>query len=223
MHPSLIIQCPTGMPAQLFLLFHDAGADERSLETLGLRIAAEFSSAMVVSIGASTGAEVGTDRQWFSIRDMSAENRPERVAAALPAFLATVRHWQKRSGVGAESTAFVGFSQGATMALEAAHAGVGGSSVAGRVISIAGRFATLPKRAILDLTLHLIHGKADTVVPYGHTVAAAEHLIPLGADLTADVLPFVGHEINDDIEILLVNRLKTYVPRRIWEAAIKAG
>lgn len=218
MNESLVVQSPANAPAQLLLLFHGAGAKPDELEALGLALADEFPMALIVSIGGSEAADFGSGRQWFSSRDISEENRPARVDAALPEFLAAIRHWQKLSGVGPAATALIGFSQGAIMALAAAHAG---SLVAARVVAIAGRFASLPRQPAENLTLHLIHGKADPVIAYGHAVSAAEHLIALGADLTADVLPFVGHEINEEIVALIVRRLKTYVPRRIWEAAMK--
>ena len=220
MNPSLIIQSPDDTPAQLILLFHGVGANESDLEPLGLALADEFPNALIVSLGGSDPADFGNGRQWFSIREVSEENRPARVAAALPAFIDAVRHWQRASGVGVAGTALVGFSQGAIMSLEAAH---GPSPVAGRVVAIAGRFAKLPEQAAADLTLHFFHGKADPVIAYGHTVSAAEHLIAQGADVTADVLPFVGHEINEEIVALIIKRLKTYVPRRVWEAAMQAG
>jgi len=218
---SIVIQSPDTPPAQLILLFHGVGTDARDLLPLGEHLAAEFPLAMIVSVIGTEPADVGFGRQWFSIREISEENRPARVAAALPAFVAAVRHWQELSGVGSAGTALVGFSQGAIMALEATHA-AGSAPLAGRVIAIAGRFARLPEQAVPDLTLHLLHGKADPVISYQHTVAAAGHLIALGGDLTADVLPHVGHEISLDLLEALIKRLKTYVPRRLWEEAMRA-
>ena len=221
---SLVIQSPDELPAQLLLLFHGVGTDARDLVPLGEHLAAEFPQAMIVSVIGSDPADLGNGRQWFSIRDVTEDNRPARVAAALPAFVGAVRHWQELSGVGPAGTALIGFSQGAIMALEATHATDDGQGpLAGRVIAIAGRFARLPERASPLLTIHFLHGKADPVIPYRHTVAAAEHLLDLGGDLTADVLPFVGHEITPEVLDLLVTRLKTYVPKRIWDEAMRAG
>ena len=219
MNQSILVQSPAGRPAQLFLLFHGVGADADDLVPLGEQLGEEFPEAMIVSVAGSAAADLGVGRQWFSIREISEENRPQRVAAALPGFLDVVRHWQEHSGVGTAGTALVGFSQGAIMALEAsAQAG----AVAGRVVAIGGRFARLPEQASDAVTLHLIHGKDDPVVPYRHTIAAAEHLIALGGDLTADVLPRVGHEINAEVVATLLKRLKTHVPRRVWEEAMRA-
>jgi phospholipase/carboxylesterase len=138
----------------------------------------------------------------------------------MPPCLAAIREWQGRAGVEPAATALIGFSQGAVMALESSR---DTSPVAGRIVAIAGRFAALPEVAPRDTTLHLIHGKADPVMPYRHTIAAAERLIGLGADATADVLPFVGHAIDEEVVALLIERLKAYIPRRLWEEAMRAA
>lgn len=218
MNDALIVHAPAGPPAQLILLLHGSGGDASDLAPLGERLAGEFASALIVSLAGAEVADLGGGRQWFSLREISEENRPGRVAAAMPGFLDTIRHWQQQSGVGSAGTALIGFSQGAIMALEST---ILTAPVAGRVIAIAGRFAVLPDAASSAVTLHLIHGQADPVIPYSHTVVAAEHLITLGGDLTADVLPQVGHEITAEVEAVLLRRLKTYVPRRIWEEAMR--
>jgi phospholipase/carboxylesterase len=91
------------------------------------------------------------------------------------------------------------------------------------VVSLSGRFASLPQIAPAETTLFLIHGKSDAVFNYGYTVEAAQHLVALGADVVADVLPGVGHGIDAEVLELLVQRLRTHVPKRHWEAAMRQG
>lgn len=219
MNDALMIQTPDGQPAQLILLFHGVGADKRAMAPLGQRLAAEFPQALVVSIDGTDPAGSGPGRQWFPIAGISEENRPARVAAALPQFIAIIRHWQTQSGVGTAATALIGFSQGGIMALETA---ASEDTVAGRVVCIGGRFARLPETPPAASTIHLLHGKADPVIHYGHTISAAEHLVRIGGDVTADVLPYVGHEINEEIIALIFERLKTHIPKRLWDAALRA-
>jgi phospholipase/carboxylesterase len=219
MNPSQIVQRPNGAPAQLFLLFHGVGADAEDMAGVGHALAAEFPGALIVSVGGHEASDFGRGRQWFSIRDITEESRVERVAAAMPAFVAQIRHWQNEAGLGASATALVGFSQGAIMALESLRET---DPLAGRVVGFAGRFAGRPAIPPRDTTVHLFHGKADPVIPYGHTVAAAEWLVEHDADITADVLPFVGHGIDEEMLSLLVERLKGYVPKRIWDEAMRA-
>jgi phospholipase/carboxylesterase len=215
MNKALVIQEPQGAAAQLLLFFHGVGATPEGLAPLAQRIATEFSP---------FPSDLGGGFQFFSVRGITEENRPERVAQAMPQFIAMIRAWQLKSGVSPNATAVIGFSQGAIMALEASQFQTDASNVlAGRVIAIAGRFAVPPTRAPAEMTLHFIHGKADQVIPYAHTISGAERLIALGADVTADVIPFLDHAINSEVEDLIVQRLKTYAPKRIWEEALRGA
>lgn len=218
MSDSIVIQKPAGAPQQLFLLFHGVGADAEDMVPLGRHLASAFPNAFVVSVAGVEDSDISAGHQWFSVRDISDENRVTRVAGAMPRFVATIRRWQESAGVAADATALVGFSQGGIMALESTRES---AMLATRVIAIAGRFATPPDRARTDITIHLIHGKADTVIPFAHTIADAERLLGMGGDVTADVLPMVGHEINDEIAFLLIERLTRHIPRRLWDEAMR--
>jgi phospholipase/carboxylesterase len=219
MSDSIIVARPEGQAQQLMLLFHGVGTTPHDMVPLGKLLEAEFPAAFIVSVAAPV-ALPGGGRQWFSVVDITEENRPGRVAAALPGFVDVVRHWQAEAGVGREAVALIGFSQGGIMALESTR---DCAAVAGRVVSLAGRFAQLPETPNTDTTLHLFHGKLDPVIPYGFTVEAAQHLVRLGADITADVVPFVGHQINEDVVGLLIERLRGHIPKRTWEAALSAA
>lgn len=217
MNEALVVQRPADAARQLFLLFHGVGAAPQHMAPLAQRLAQAFPQAAVVCVAAPHEADGGPGRQWFSVQGVNEDNRPQRVADAMPAFVQTVRAWQAETGVGPAATALVGFSQGAIMALESTQLdGV----LAGRVAALAGRFAQLPERAPAHLTWHFIHGKVDPVIHYGHTVTAAERLIRLGGDVTADIIPFLGHGTNDEVETLLIERLTTHVPARVWQEAM---
>jgi phospholipase/carboxylesterase len=214
-----VIQQPSLPAAQLILLFHGVGSDAVSLRPLGERLAAEFPQAMVVAVAACQRSDSSTGFQWYSVSGVTEENHLGRVAEALPAFQACVAHWQQVAGVGAAATALVGFSQGAIMALESSKSN---PTIASRVFALSGRFATLPEAAPTETTIHFLHGKVDEVIPYNHAVSAAHHLRDLGADITAEVLPFIGHEIHPDIIELVITKLSTHVPKRLWAEALKA-
>lgn len=220
MSESIIVARPEGQALQLMLLFHGVGADAPDLVPLGRVLAAEFPAAFIVSVAAPWPSEAGGGRQWFPVQGIDEANRPARVDAAMPAFVATVARWQQEAGVDLDAVALIGFSQGGIMALESTR---DRPAIAGRVVSIAGRFARLPETANPDTTLHMFHGKADPVIPYGFTVEAAQHLVRIGADVTADVIPHVGHQVDPAIADLLIERLRGHLPRRTWEAAMRAA
>ena len=134
-------------------------------------------------------------------------NRPERIAAVMPAFVERVRAWQRETGVGAPDTTLVGFSQGAIMALESTQLSCA-SSLAARVVAIAGRFAQPPRINPDHIAMHLIHGEQDQVMPIGLALAAEQGLRSLGATPTLDRLAGLGHDI--DVRVVQANA------RRLW-------
>jgi phospholipase/carboxylesterase len=217
---SLIVhQSAEGAPQQLFLLFHGVGAAPDDLVPLGKVLAQAFPRSVVVSVQAPEECPYSDGYQWFSVDGITEAQRVERTAKALPAFEQMVEQWQTSLGLAPEVTALVGFSQGAIMALASSQSE---QVLAARIVALSGRFSALPDKAPARSTLHLIHGKQDAVIPYAHTVHAAERLVQLGADVTADVIPFVGHEINEEVANLVIERLTTHIPQRYWEAAQEA-
>jgi phospholipase/carboxylesterase len=214
---SLIVHPPEdGIAKQLFLLFHGVGAAPDDLVPLGQILAAQFPQSAVVSVQAPHDCPYSDGYQWFSVDGITEAERPVRTAEAMPLFQQVVQQWQQAFGVGQEATALVGFSQGAIMALESTQQS---PALASRIVALSGRFSSLPTQAPESCTLHLIHGKQDSVIPYAHTIHAAERLVQLGADITADVIPFVGHEITEEIAQLVIERLTAHVPKRYFDAA----
>jgi phospholipase/carboxylesterase len=212
---AIIIQKPTETAQQLLVLHHGVGASAQNLVPLGQRLAAQFPNAFIVSVQAPYASDISpSGAQWFSVQGITEENRPARVAEVMPAFINNLRHWQQTSGVEASATAVLGFSQGAIMALEAAQAQAG---LAGRIVALSGRYAQLPDHAPEKTTLHLIHGKSDPVIHYGNCVAAAERLVALGGDVTADVIPYLGHEITSEVMDLVVERFSGHIPKHHWD------
>lgn len=222
----LIIQQPAGPAQQLVMLFHGWGSTAASMRPLGERLAFAFPNAIVVAIHAPDPAKGmlsdSSGYEWFNIQAVTEDNRQARVDAAMPSFVACIEEWQARTGVSPEATALVGMSQGAIMALEASKLATSVGHEAqtkllfGRMVSLCGRFANLPTVATEHITIHLLHGKEDAVIPYSHTVNAAHLLRDLGGDVTAEVLPFVGHEIHPEFIELATSKLSSHIPHRLW-------
>ncbi len=210
-----------GPPELLFLLFHGVGATAEHMAPLARRLAQEYPQAAVLCLDAPDVFDgvIGetSARQWFSIRRVDETNRPGRVAAALPTFIATIRALQTRFGMPWERTALAGFSQGAVMSLEAVQTE---PMLAGRVLAFAGRHASAPAHAPADTTVHLFHGSADSVIPAAASVDSAQTLVALGADVTADVLPGIGHELHPALMNRAIEQLRTFVPKKVWQQAM---
>ncbi|WP_428504019.1 esterase [Roseateles sp.] len=216
-----------GLPELLFLLLHGAGADAAQMRPLAQALRAQYPQAAVVSINGPEAfdqipgsAESGPGQQWYSLQGASDDDHPERVAAALPGFVATVRAWAEQFDMAWERVALAGFSQGAVMALEAVQAE---PQLAGRVLAFSGAYASPPAHAPDQVSLHILHGQRDPVLPYQDQVTAARRLVQLGADVTADVLPDLGHELHAELIARAMEQLRTFVPARVWKAAMEAA
>jgi phospholipase/carboxylesterase len=220
---SFIIQEPAEPAAQLILLCHAAGADAASLLPLGERLREAFPQAVIVSLQADTPAASPQGFEWFATADVSDGadgNRAAHVAQAVAALKTAVRDWQVRSGVAAAATALIGLSQGAELVLEASKLH---PMMASRVVAMGGRFTTLPDVPPAVTTIHFLHGKLDALVPYSHSVIAAHHLRDMGCDITAEVVPFVGHELHPDLIELAIAKLSTHIAHHLWTAAQEAA
>lgn len=203
----LLLQRPENLTAgsRLVLLFHGVGASPEDLGALGEAIADQRPQDVVVSVRASDTSDLGHGWQWFSVQRVTEADRPQRVAAAMPRFVQAVAAWQRESALGPAATTLIGFSQGAIMALEATQQP---DPRAARVIAIAGRFAEPPHRASPQITLHLLHGADDPVMPVRLASTAATQWQALGGQASLDVYPGLGHGIDGRVVQRVVDILQ---------------
>jgi phospholipase/carboxylesterase len=196
---SIVVARPA-VAKELVLLLHGVGASARDLVPLARLVAERQTHAMVVSVDAPAASDFGSGRQWFSVQGISEASRPGRIAKAMPQFQKTVEGWQSEAGVAARGTTLIGFSQGAIMALESTQVD---PALASRIVSLSGRFATAVRRVPGGVAIHLIHGGQDGVVGTEYSVQAASQLRQLGAQVTLDVVPGLGHGIDKRVTALV--------------------
>jgi phospholipase/carboxylesterase len=204
MDSSIVVQKPEHSPKQLVLFFHGVGSNAQDLVPVARQFAKALPNALVVSVDAPQQSDFGAGRQWFSVAGVTEDSRPARVEAAMPAFQSTVQAWQALAGVTAGQTLLVGFSQGAIMSLESTQRP---PVLAGQVISFAGRFATAPKVPPAQTTINLVHGEADPVIAASHSRTAASQLQALGAAVTVDTVPGIGHGIDPQMLAIGLSQL----------------
>jgi phospholipase/carboxylesterase len=202
----LIVQRPA-TPSQLVLLFHGVGSSARDLVPLGEALAPHLPDAAIFSLQAPEAS--GPGWQWFSVRGVTEADRPARVAAAMPGFVQAVMQWQQACAVGPARTTLIGFSQGAIMALESTQIE---SPPSARVIALSGRFARAPHVSPASARVHLMHGDADPVMPVRLAVDASAQLQGLGAQVTLDRFPGLGHGIDRRVVDAIVRRLEDALP-----------
>lgn len=137
-------------------------------------------------------------RQWYSLADRA----PDRLLAGLRTAAARLDAWFDEllasRGLDESRLALAGFSQGAATALY--------SSVTWRkrLAGIAGFSGALPEAASLSSEIRskppvlLVHGEADTVVPF-HSMAAAKALLEAaGVPVATLARPGLGHAIDEE-------------------------
>lgn len=201
---NILIQQPEN-PTQLILLFHGVGDSAAGIAPVGSHFALSFPQAWVVSIDGLFASSMGSGRQWFSLQGITEENRQERIDQVMPQFIAIVRQWQQQSGLNAQQTTLVGFSQGTIMSLEGVKAQ---NQLAGQIIAFSGRFATLPQQPLPGVVVHLIHGEQDGVISVEQAKAAASSLTALGNKVTLDLDANMGHGINQFMLNQAITRLR---------------
>lgn len=183
-----------GKPQLLFVLLHGENASPGQMEPLANAIKQNFPSAMVVLPSVTSH-----DTQAFST------------------WVNHIRHWQAMYGLDGQQTALAGFSQAASLVLEACHAR---HDLAGRALLFSGLYRQLPASVPPSTLLHFLQGQNDEHLSTGHLKAVMQHLSGLDADATADVASGVGHELHPALIEQAIVRLKTCVPLRCWEQAM---
>lgn len=210
-----------GRPEQLILLLHGWAQDAQDLLGLAQALRSQFPQAAIVVPDAPQAADGGRfGRQWYSVDGIEDETVwHARVDEALALLEPWVRAQQQRLGVGEAATALGGFSQGAVLALQLAlrHDGI-----AGRVLAFGGRLPVPPVAAPRHTTIHLFHGGADRIFSAQFARDALEQLAALQGDATMDIAEGVGHELHPALVECALQRLRSHIPMRTWQAAMGA-
>lgn len=213
---------PEAMPAkQLFILLHGVGGQASDMLPLVGRFKHEFPQAgFFLAAGTFPYDGGGDGRQWYSNYKITDESRALRIAEQISTLHELVRYAQQKFNVLQTDTALVGFSQGASMALQYC---IQHDGQVGRALVIAGRLTVTPDKAPELTTIHLLHGDTDKVVTASHAQLAFECLQQIEGDVTLDVLPATAHEINLAVTECAIHRLKTTIPKRSWLLAMKSA
>jgi phospholipase/carboxylesterase len=183
-------------PVGLVVLLHGVGARGADLEPLGRCWRRLLPDVAFASPDAPEPFDGGGGlRQWFSLTGVTAADRPGRTLAARPGvdqlFAAILREHGFADRL--DRVALVGFSQGATVALDAATSGRWPVVAA---VALSGRLASPePLRAARRTQVLVVHGAVDPVVPVAEAKYATARLAAAGVAVRRHILPGAGHEI----------------------------
>ena len=169
-----------------------SGAAMRPLaETLGVTGTAHFPDG-------SEPFDMGPGRQWFSVRGISEENRPARIAEAMPGFRRVIESFGDP-----QDSVLIGFSQGAIMALHAVADGLPVKAV----FALSGRLAgPVPVRTDWP-RIALLHGSADTVIPARMAEATEAWLRSAGAAPDLRLFDGLAHGVDDRVLAVIGDQL----------------
>ena len=120
----------------------------------------------------------------------------------------------------AQASALIGFGQGATLAL---HSTLLNTPWADRVVALAGAFAQRPESVRYLGTIHLLHGKDDARTHWKTVLEDAYCLRDRGVDMTAEIMPLIGHALHASLIDKTLERLSTHISKHLFEAAVASA
>jgi phospholipase/carboxylesterase len=184
-------------PKRLLAMLHGAGSTQGAIVSAALAWQLKLRSAQAALLRAPFAAAEG-QRYWVDPNQYPVT--AGSIGEAATHARRQIEEQQTALGLGPEKTLLVGFSQGASVALELAF---GDKPCAAIIIGYAARLYRVPspQDRVLGL-IHLLHGGADSVVPAVYGEAAYRRLRAAGARVTLEVLPDEGHDVGQ----LLINR-----------------
>ncbi len=197
-------------PRRLLVFLHGAGSRPEVFAPIAICWQLKFPGAVAAILQGLQPSPARDGLDWFDNRGVATDRAP-RVDRAARKVAERIVALQRDTHVDHTQTVLVGFSQGATVALELARARPGLASI---VVAYAGRLASPIRDADrVDATIHLIHGELDSLVPAVHARQALRGLRAIGADVTLDITAEGTHSIGQDMIILGTTRVMQTVFR----------
>ena len=195
--PLLLPALTRGSAKRLLVMLHGAGSSAGAMVAAALAWQLKLRSAQALLLQAPFGSRPDrrywTDPAVFPVRAAA-------IAFAADGVRSIIAAHQQTLGLGPRQTLLVGFSQGASVALELAF---GPASCAAMTIGYAARLYRLPRAGDhVSGTIHLLHGGADSVVPAVYGEMAYRRLRAINARVSLHLLPEEGHAVGQ----VLINR-----------------
>jgi phospholipase/carboxylesterase len=216
---------PSDAPQQLFLLVQPYTAYHIDTIAMAQALNHSFSTATIVIINLFE-----TKYKCLSQECLTEAHIFNYVATTLTDLMDTVKYWQEKTAITPAATALLGFSYAGTSCLGAVKQL---PLIAGRVIAHSSpsvspsvtitTSSTVERIYAKETTIHLVHGKKDLIVPHQHSINTANWLNDLNMDFTADILPDTSHAFNEQSISIVLQRLSSYIPKRLWNEAMQAA
>ena len=189
----------SGGPArQLVVLCHGVGSDGHDLIGLAPYFAKVLPDAKFMAPNAPEAFDQASfGYQWFSLGDMSIENRLAGTKAAAPVLDDFIDEQLAAHGLMERDLALVGFSQGAMVSL---HTGLRRQHQLACIIGYSGMLVgedVLSEEIKSRPPVLLMHGDADDVLPPENLDLAVNALQSIGVVVHSEMRPGLGHGLDD--------------------------
>lgn len=185
----------------LVLMLHGVGDSAGAFQGLArLLVDALPRATFVVPDGFHPFDGGGKGRQWFSLRDVTDENRAERVKASGEEVSRWIDGELARRKLNSDKLVIIGFSQGAIVASWLA---VQRTPRPAAVVVLSGRSGleatALPsaKAKASGPRVFVAHGERDEVIPVSNVEPTVRVLEAWGARVTKRVYPHLAHQVDD--------------------------
>lgn len=189
-------QAATSQPIRsMVILLHGYGASGDDLIDLAYSWQDNLPHTLFWAPNAPHACEINPfGYQWFGLQDLSPFNVRKGLDVCTPVIARAIQAELTKHQLSTANLILVGFSQGAMLAMDLMFhlPGLKG------LIGYAGAFVP-PLKATLSTVkpeILLIHGMADTVVPFPALSAAQTALNALGATATTHAIPNLAHGID---------------------------
>ncbi|MES2607785.1 MAG: dienelactone hydrolase family protein [Pseudomonadota bacterium] len=186
----------SGIIRKIVIFLHGYGATGDDLIDIGAQWAKHLPDTLFVSPHAPDVCEMSPlGYQWFGLQDFNPLNIRQGMDSAAPIITHYIKNLMAEHKLEAKDIALVGFSQGSMLAMDMVFqiSGLGG------IVGYSGAFypPALLDRPKDSPPILLVHGTADTVVPYAALLHAQTQLQLYGVKVTPQTCNGLGHSIDD--------------------------
>lgn len=184
-------------PEQIVVMLHGLGADGQDLIGLAPHLAQDLPKALFIAPDAPQACDMAPmGYQWFSLKEWTPESILAGVKDAAPTLEAFLQGLLDKYELSADKLVLLGFSQGTMMSLYVAPRFK--DKIAG-VLGYSGALIWDADADVDDLKkvpVCLVHGEADSVVPFDAYTHARETLQTIGFDVSGCSIAGLDHGID---------------------------